>query len=280
MIVNGGYPYRGPTSRVKGPGRWTMATMERKTRRRIAWAFLFLFVSLPLACRKASTGEIVVFAAASTTDALREIAEDYRRAGGGVVAFSFGSSATLAKQIAAGAPADVFLSADLIQMNALQKAGFIRVEDEVDLLSNQLVVIVPSSSKRALAEPNDLAILPRVALADPESVPAGVYSKRWLESLGLWSILQPKVVPTVDVRAALASVESERVDAGIVYRTDAAISQKVRIAYAVPVEKGPKIVYPVARVASSKKRAAADFVAFLGQARAKAVFARYGFVTF
>ena len=246
----------------------------------IAWVFLFFLMSLPLACRRASTEEIVVFAAASTTDALQEIAKDYRLAGGGAVAFSFGSSATLAKQIAAGAPADVFLSADLVQMNALQKAGLIRIEDEVDLLSNQLVVIFPSSSKRTLAEPNDLANLPRVALADPESVPAGVYSKRWLESLGLWSILQPKVVPTVDVRATLASVESERVDAGIVYRTDAAISQKVRIAYAVPVEKGPKIVYPVARVASSKKKAAADFVAFLGQPKTKAVFARYGFVTF
>jgi molybdate transport system substrate-binding protein len=257
--------------------------MKRRTNDTLqagAWVLLFFALLFSFACRKESNEELVVFAAASTTDALQEIAKDYLLAGGSAVTFSFGSSAILSKQIAAGAPADVFLSADLAQMNALVKAGLVRGEDRVDLLSNQLVVIVPVSAKITFTAPSDLANFTHVAAADPESVPAGVYAKQWLEALGLWSVIKTKIVPTVDVRAALAAVESERADAGIVYRTDAAISQKVKVAYAVPAEKGPKIVYPVARIASSKKKAAANFVTYLGQTKAKAVFARYGFIPF
>jgi molybdate transport system substrate-binding protein len=253
--------------------------MKRRTQRWRAWTLVLGIALLTFSCRRATTDQVVVYAAASTTDALQEIAKDYGGRGGSPVTFSFGSSSTLAKQIIAGAPADVFLSADIAQMDSLEKAGLVRKEDRRDLLSNQLVVVVPARSETKIAQPKDLAVVPHVATADPESVPVGVYSRQWLESLGLWSAIQPKIVPTLDVRAALAAVESERAEAGIVYRTDAAISQKVKIAYAVPLEKGPKIVYPVARIASSKKTTAADFVAFLERPEAKAVFTRYGFIT-
>ena len=254
--------------------------MDRKTNQSRAWV-LFLSIALLMpACGRASTEEVVVFAAASTTDALEEIAKEYRVQSGNVVTFSFGGSSTLAKQIVAGAPADIFLSADLAQMDSLEKAGLVHKEDRKALLSNQLVVIVPARSNIAIAGPGDLANVPHLATADPEAVPVGIYARQWLESLGLWSTIKPKIVPTLDVRAALAAVESERAEVGIVYRTDAAISQKVKIAYSVSVENGPKIVYSVSRIASSKKSAAADFVTFLTAPKAKAVFARYGFITF
>jgi molybdate transport system substrate-binding protein len=256
------------------------STMQRDDSHWRARVLVLWLTLTPLACRRTSTEEVLVFAAASTTDALQEIAKEYSRPGADIVTFSFGSSSTLAKQIIAGAPADIFLSADLAQMNLLEKAGLVHKEDRMDLLSNQLVVIVPARSEIPLTGPKDLANVPHVATADPDSVPVGVYARQWLESLGLWETIKPKIVPTLDVRAALAAVDSERAQAGIVYRTDAAISEKVKIAYLVPLERGPKIVYPVARLASSRKHAASDFVAFLGGPKAKAVFARYGFITF
>jgi molybdate transport system substrate-binding protein len=251
--------------------------MERKLR---AWLLAVAVALLAIACKRPpATEEILVFAAASTTDALEDIAKEYKAQSGNSATFSFGASSTLAKQIVAGGPADVFLSADTAQMDSLEKAGLVRKEDRRDLLSNQLVVIVPALSRMTVESPKDLANAPHVATADPKSVPVGVYARQWLESLGLWSTIEPKIVPTLDVRAALAAVESERAEAGIVYRTDAAISQKVKIAYAVPLEKGPKVVYPVARIATSKKNAAADFVSFLAGPTAKAIFTRYGFIT-
>ena len=268
---------------LQDPCSTVPTTMSRKRSHEPSqWGALLLVLSAAwwlIACGRPSSEEVVVFAAASTADALQEIAKDYKTRSGNAVTFSFGASSTLARQIVAGAPVDVFLSADLAQMEALEKAGLVHEEDRRDLLSNQLVVIVPARSSRTVAQPSDLASAPHVATADPESVPVGVYARRWLESLGLWSTIGPNIVPTLDVRAALAAVESERAEAGIVYRTDAAISQKVKIAYVVPTEKGPKIVYPVARVASSKKNAVADFVAFLTGSTARAVFTRYGFLT-
>jgi molybdate transport system substrate-binding protein len=253
--------------------------MTRSADRWKARLLVLVIALLSLGCKRSPTEEVLVFAAASTTDALQEIAKEYTARRGRGVTFSFGSSSTLAKQIVAGAPADVFLSADLAQMDSLEKAGLVRKEDRRDLLSNQLVVIVPTPATTTISEPKELASVPHIATADPESVPVGVYARQWLDSLGLWPTIKPHIVPTLDVRAALAAVESEHAEAGIVYRTDAAISQKVKIAYAVPVEKGPKIVYPVARVAASRKDGAADFVTFLGGPEAKAIFARYGFIT-
>ena len=108
-----------------------------------------------------------------------------------------------------------------------------------------------------------------MALADPQAVPAGVYARSWLASIGLWKELEPKVVPALNVRAALAAVESENADAGIVYRTDAAISKRVKVAFEVPREQGPKVVYPLAKLAASKKAAASEMVARLLSAAAR-----------
>lgn len=226
----------------------------------------------------ATAEEILVFAAASATDALQEIGADFHRATGHDVRFSFGSSGALARQIAAGAPADVFLSADTAKMDELERAGLVRREDRVKLLSNQLVVVVPAGAPTRITAPSDLTGLRRIAVGDPQSVPAGIYARKWLESLGLWSALESRIIPTLDVRAALAAVETEAADAGLVYKTDAAISRRVRIAYSVPRESGPAITYPVARIVSSKKKAAADFVKFLSGEKARATFTRLGFV--
>jgi len=224
----------------------------------------------------ASGQEILVFGAASLTESLQEIGQSFEATSGVRVRFSFGASSDLARQIEAGAPADVFFSADTNRMDALEKAGLVRREDRREFLSNRLVVVVPAGSKLVIAKPEDLLRLPRLALADPEAVPAGVYAKKWLQSLNLWKDLQARVVPTLDVRAALAAVESEGTAAGIVYRTDAAISRKVRVAY--EVSGGPEIAYSVARVQSSSYPAAAAFVDFLAGESGRSVFVRRGFI--
>jgi len=148
-------------------------------------------------------------------------------------------------------------------------------------LSNQLVIIVPADSKLAISSPKDLlkAEVKKIALAEPSSVPVGVYSSKYLTDEGLWEQVKPKIVPVQDVRATLASVESGNVEAGFVYKTDAAISNKVKIAYEVPIEKGPKITYPVAIVKESKKKdAARDFMNFMLSPASKALFKKFGFV--
>ncbi len=225
-----------------------------------------------------SAEELNVSAAASLTDCLKELAPGFEKATGHTLVFSFGGSNDLARQIKAGAPADVFFSADKAQMDGLETAGLVRAQDRVDVLSNVLVAIVPATSALKLAAPGDLGSLGRLALADPQAVPAGVYARTWLESIGLWDGLKDKVVPTLNVRAALAAVESENADAGIVYRTDAAISKRVRVAFEVPREKGPAIVYPLAPLTGSKKAGTPALVRYLTSAEARAVYARYGFV--
>jgi molybdate transport system substrate-binding protein len=222
--------------------------------------------------------EVVVFAAASLTDALTEIAAAFERRTGNRVLLSFGGSSTLARQIRAGAPAQVFVSADLAQMDELEKAGLVRAADRIALVSNRLAVVVPAASTLTIRSASDLARARRIALADPEVVPAGVYARQWLEGLGLWAALRDRVVPTLDVRAALAAVASEAADAGVVYRTDAAISTRVRMAFEVPEAAAPAIVYPAALLATPTGQAARAFVASLRSAEARATFVKLGFV--
>jgi molybdate transport system substrate-binding protein len=225
--------------------------------------------------------EILVSAAASLTDVLKEIASGYHSKSKNTVKFNFGPSSGLARQIEEGAPADIFFSADLPQMDALQKQNLIEPGTRKNLLSNQLVIIVPADSKLAIQSPKDLlkADVKKIVLAEPSSVPVGVYSSKYLTDEGLWEQVKSKVVPVQDVRATLASVESGNVEAGFVYKTDAAISNKVRIAYEVPIEKGPKITYPVAIVKESKKKdAARDFMTFMLSPASKAMFKKFGFV--
>jgi molybdate transport system substrate-binding protein len=222
-------------------------------------------------------GPLLVFAAASLTESLQALGSQFTARGGPKVEFSFAGSNDLARQIRAGAPVDVFFSADKAKMDQVEKAGLVKAADRVDLLSNVLVVVVPSNSTASVETPQNLAALPKIALADPAAVPAGVYAKQWLEGLGLWSKIEPKVVPTLDVRAALAAVESEAAPAGILYRTDAAIAKKTRIAF--EVANGPRITYVVAPMANAKNGAAAgSFVKFLQGPAAKAEFEKRGFL--
>ena len=222
--------------------------------------------------------EVHLYAAASLTDAVTELAGTFEKETGHRLVFNFGGSNDLARQIKAGAPADVFFSADAAQMDGLQAAGLVRPQDRLNVLSNVLVVVTPLASSRKLATPRDLLGVDRLALADPEGVPAGVYARKWLESVGLWQPIQGKVVPTLDVRAALAAVEAGNADAGIVYRTDASVSRRVRVAFEVPREQGPAIMYPLAPMAASKKPATAALVRYLASEGARAVYRRFGFV--
>jgi molybdate transport system substrate-binding protein len=240
-----------------------------------------VFAVLALSQAMARADEILVSAAASLTDVLQEISRGYQAKSKHTVKFNFGASSALARQIDEGAPADIFFSADLPQIDSLEKKGRLEPGTRKNLLSNQLVIIVPADSKLPLLSPKDLlkAEVKRIALAEPSSVPVGVYSKKYLTDEGLWNKVESKVVPVQDVRATLASVESGNVEAGFVYKTDAAISKKVKIAYAVPLDRGPKITYPVAVVKESKhKDAARDFMKYVQSPAAKDAFKKYGFV--
>ncbi len=221
--------------------------------------------------------ELLVFGAASLSESLQDLGRAYEARTGENAVFSFGASSDLAREIQAGAPADVFFSADTARMDALEKAGLVRAADRREFLSNTLVVVVPADSTLKIEAAENLANLPKIALADPAAVPAGIYAKKWLSDLGLWERIEPKVVPTLDVRAALAAVESGAIPAAVVYRTDAAVAKSARIAF--DVTNGPEILYSVAPVAASKDpRAAAAFVRFLAGPAGLAEFKKRGFV--
>lgn len=242
----------------------------------LAWicASLVFFIST------AGAGELMVAAAASLTDALREIGKAYEIKSRDRIIFNFGASSDLARQIDEGAPADLFFSADADKMDILAQKGRIEPASRKNLLSNQLVIVAFKDSNLAIGSPKDLlrADIRRIALAEPSTVPAGIYAKKYLEGEKIWDALKSKVVPVLDVRAALASVESGNVDAGFVYRTDAAISKGVKVVFKVP-QKGPKIIYPLAIVKESKnKNAAAHFLSYLLSGSARQTFEQYGFI--
>ena len=224
--------------------------------------------------------EVTVFAAASLSDSLTQIGARYRQQSGDKIVFNFAASSTLARQIEQGAPADIFFSADKARMNGLQTNGLIDPGTRTSRLGNALVVVVPDFSSRKITSGNDLTNrgIQRIALAEPTVVPAGVYAKAWLEKIRLWSVVGPKVIPTENVRAALAAVESGNVDAGIVYQTDAAISKKAKVAYAVPENESPDISYPMALVKQARQpEAAKRFLNYLNSKEAAEVFKKFGF---
>lgn len=223
---------------------------------------------------------ITVSAAVSLTDALSAIAQEYADGGRGGVRFNFGASNVLARQIVQGAPVDVFISADDAQMDVVARAGLIQEGSRIDLLGNQLAVVVPSDRPRTftgiaqIADPS----FRRIAVGDPAAVPAGVYAKQYLEKEGLWGAVQPRIVPTPNVRAALAAVEAGAADAAIVYRTDARGALRAAVAWVVAADRGPRVVYPAAIVRGSRNAAeSARFVGFLRSAAAERIFTRYGF---
>jgi molybdate transport system substrate-binding protein len=232
-------------------------------------------------CVSLGAAEVKVFAAASLSDSLKEVAQAYEKKVGDKILFNFGASSTLARQIVEGAPADVFFSADEVKMDDLEKAALLAKGSRKSLLGNSLVVVVAADSPLALKGARDLAgsSVKRLALADPKAVPAGVYARSYLRNLELWEAIAPKVVPTENVRAALAAVESGNVDAGIVYKTDAAISKKVKVAYEVPRDESPDISYPVALIKDAKGAGpAGKFLTHLSSPEAGQVFTKFGFV--
>ncbi len=223
---------------------------------------------------------IIVSAAISLTDALQAIDGAYRAAGGGPVRFNLAASNVLARQIVNGAPADVFISADQAQMDYAQNAGAIVVQSRRDLLSNRLVIVTPSGRSALVSGPRSLldARVRRIAIGDPAAVPAGAYARAYLQRAGLWESLQPKLLPLANVRAALAAAESGGADAAIVYESDAAASRATEIAFTFARADGPAIIYPVAIVASSKNRAAAEkFLDYLKGHEARGIFLRFKF---
>jgi molybdate transport system substrate-binding protein len=225
--------------------------------------------------------ELHVSAAASLSDVLNTAGREYERKRGDRVVFNYGASSTLARQIDEGAPADVFISADERKMDDLAKRGRIVPASRLNIVSNTLVVIVPLHSRVRIRSAADLALpsIHKLALAQTASVPAGIYARAWLEKLGLWERLEAKVVPTENVRAALAAVASENADAGIVYRTDALISKEVRVALEVSAKEGPKITYPAAVVTDSPSKAAAErFIGFLQSPAGIRILRQYGFL--
>jgi molybdate transport system substrate-binding protein len=250
-------------------------------RRKLSVGLLVIGSAVFAAAGRLAAAEVTVFAAASLTDALKGVAAGYEDGTGDRLVFNFAASSTLARQIGEGAPADVFFSADEAKMVGLEKQGMLVAGTRVSLLSNSLVVVVAAEGGVAIERPEDLAgpAVKRIALAEPRTVPAGIYAKAYLEKLGLWPAVEGKVVPTENVRAALAAVGAGNVDAGIVYKTDAAISDAVKVAVEVPAGDGPAISYPVAAVAGSPQpEAAKRFLAHLATREAARVFERFGFI--
>jgi molybdate transport system substrate-binding protein len=223
--------------------------------------------------------EVLVSAAASLAEVMEKIARDYEKRTGTRLVVNTGASNTLARQIAAGARVDLFISADEAQMDAVR--GEIVAATRVDLLSNQLAVAVPADRPRMLQSARDLVdpTFRRIAIGDPAAVPAGVYAKVYLEKLGIWTKVSAKVVPSTSVRLALAAVENGAADAAIVYRTDIAATRRASLALSIPIADGPRIVYPAAVVRSGRNREAATrLLAWLRGAEAASIFNAAGFL--
>lgn len=224
---------------------------------------------------------LTVFAAASLKDALDENARAYEIKSGDRIAVSYAASSALAKQIEAGAPADLFISADLDWMDYLERRHLIKTDTRQNLLRNRLVLIAPADSKVSvnIAPGFPLATLlgnGRLAMANPDAVPAGKYGKASLEALGVWKDVQSKVAAAENVRAALMLVSRGEAPLGIVYGTDAAADPKVRVVGVFPENTHPPILYPIA-VTSIGKPVADAFLKWLGEPRARTIFEKHGF---
>ena len=222
-----------------------------------------------------------VFAAASLTSALNDIAAQWKQGGHAALTLSFAASSALAKQIEAGAPADVFASADQNWMDYLQQRDRIEVSTRADLLGNSLVLIVPKGHrfKAEMRKGFDFAKAfdGKLCTGEPGVVPVGIYARQSLEALGWWDAIKPRIVGTDDVRTALNFVERGECPAGIVYATDAAISDKVEVLATFPEDTHKPVVYPIALVKDARPQSR-EFLRYLQTSKAAAaVFERYGF---
>lgn len=230
----------------------------------------------------ASAAEIVVFAAASLKEALDDAAHVYENQSGDTVKISYAASSTLAKQIESGAPADIFISADLDWMDYLQKRNLLKPQTRKNLLGNQLVIVAPADSNLRfdIKAGFDLAGALKgghLAMADPDSVPAGKYGKAALEKLGIWNSVRAAVAPAENVRAALLLVSRREAPLGIVYATDAVADPGVKTAGVFPDDTHPPIIYPAALTADSKNPGAVHLLEFLASPAARPIFEKRGF---
>lgn len=222
--------------------------------------------------------EVLVSAAASLSDVMEQVSRAYEKRTGVRVMVNTGASNTLARQIAAGATVDIFISADEAQMDVVR--GELVANSRVDLVSNQLAIAVPADRPRTMRSARELTdpVFKRIAIGDPAAVPAGVYAKTYLEKLGIWPVVSARIVPSGSVRLALAAVENGAADAAIVYRTDLMSARGAALALAIPVSEGPRIVYPAAVIRSGRNREAATrFLAWLRSAEADPIFEAAGF---
>ncbi|MGI9384766.1 MAG: molybdate ABC transporter substrate-binding protein [Methyloligellaceae bacterium] len=234
--------------------------------------------------RPAAAETVTVFAAASLTNALEEIAARYRKAENGNIRFSFAASSTLARQIEAGAPAQILGSANERWMDHLAKAGLIVTETRVSPISNRLVLIAPAESTLDEVEIDrslDLAALlgedARLAVGDPAHVPAGLYARQALEHLGLWRKLEPRLALADNVRAALALVARGEAPLGIVYETDARITDRIKVLGVFPKGSHKPITYPFATLKGAATREVRALFDFITGAPGRAVFRAHGF---
>jgi molybdate transport system substrate-binding protein len=236
----------------------------------------------PPAAQQAQPVEINISAAVSLKDALAEIQKNYQAKNPNVkLVYNLGASGSLQKQIEQGAPADIFISAAPKQMNELEGKNLMNKATRKNLVENKLVVVVPKDSKLNIAKYEDLtqAAVQKLALGETATVPAGQYAQQVLQKLGLWDKVKDRVVFAKDVRTVLAYTETGNVEAGIVYKTDAISSDKVKVAAVAPEGSHEPIVYPVAIATNSKQQKAAEaFVEYLFSAESKAVFEKNGFV--
>lgn len=229
-----------------------------------------------------STATVVVSVAASLSDAVGDVANVFEKQTGIQVLVNAAGSQILATQIIEEIPVDVFVSADERQMTRTIARGKMDEGSYLQLLSNQLVVVVPSDRLMRISRPDDLIAqsVRRIALGDPEAVPGGVYAREYLDKEGVWDVLKSKVVPTRNVRAALRAVEAGTVDAGVVYRTDARQSVDAVIAFDIPVGRGPRIIYPAAvSTEPPNPENAVQFFSFLQTVEAQQIFEAYGFIS-
>lgn len=255
--------------------------MQRFTRIVLALIASLFFVVGPGLARPASAEGILVFAAASLKNALDDAAAAYQKQGGDKISVSYAASSALAQQLENGAPADLFISADLDWMDYAQQHHLIRPATRKNLLGNRLVLIAPASSKVKIDIKPGFALAAlldggRLSIGNPDSVPAGKYGKASLQSLGVWESVKDKLAPAENVRAALFFVSRQEAPLGIVYETDALADKGVKVVGAFPASSHPPIVYPIALTTHSRPDAA-KFLAFLKSPAAASFFRRQGF---
>ncbi|MEO4053119.1 molybdate ABC transporter substrate-binding protein [Solibacillus sp. CAU 1738] len=223
--------------------------------------------------------ELTISAAASLQDALEELKATYEKEHNNIkILYNFGGSGALQQQISQGAPVDLFFSAAEDKFDTLVEKGIIDQTQSTDLLTNELVLIVPKNNTKQILSFEDLKKAEKIALGTPESVPAGKYSVETLNALQLWEDIKSKVVYTKDVRQVLTYTETENVDAGIVYQTDALSSEKVEVISTADDDTHTPIIYPVGIIKNSKyAKEAEDFYYFIQSDEAMNIFIKYGF---